>query len=280
MPYVESLQIALIVSFVLLCLRLAVGASAFAAFVAFWRDAPRRRPLRGCMIWFFVVFAIDALQTTHDASLTTRLGVDYSAVIHAFEGDLVARTQQALAWPPLTALLAFCYVIGFVGLLLGLAHAYDRAGDFRRLRMVVFAYAANYLLVFPFYLFLPVREPWAHPGSGVLPLTDLHLGEWVMALIRPMSGIDNCMPSYHTSLTFSLMLTALDGRRDALTWFAVICGSLVIASTIVLGFHWVSDVAAGLVAGYFVHRLARRYAARRADPSPVVQLRGATAPQA
>lgn len=272
MSKVDAIQIVIITSFVALCLRLACGPGAWRRLVEFWLDVPRRRPLRDCMIVFFAVLGIDALETKNDDRITKALGYDLSGFVNSLEGDAVAVIQRFLGWPWLTPLLAFAYVVGFIGLLVGLAHAYDRRGDQRRLVLVTYSYAVNFLAVLPFYLFFPVKEPWAHPGSNVLPLTDLHLGPWVMELIRPMSGIDNCFPSYHVSLTTSLVLVARDGKNDALSRFATIVGTLVIASTVILGFHWVIDAVLGYAFGFVVFRLGQRFAARfpAAPDSPCV----------
>lgn len=262
MSLVDVAQILVITLFVVGMIRLHTGPGAFARLVAFWLAAPFDRTLRNCLLVFFGVLGIDALETTNDDAITAWLGWDFTPWIHSLEGDFVARTQALLGHEALTPLLAFAYVVGFIGLLMGLAHAYHAARDTRRLVMVTYVYAVNFLAVLPFYVFAPVKEPWAHPGSGVLPLTDLHLGPWVMELIRPMSGIDNCLPSYHVSLTWSLALVALDGERGALSRFAVVCATLVIASTVILGFHWVIDAILGAVFGWIVFRFARKFAAR------------------
>lgn len=262
MTLVDFVQILVIAAFVAVCIRLHTGAGALAKFLVFWLAAPFDRTLRTCLVVFFGILGIDALETTNDDAITAWLGWDFTGVIHALEGDFVARTQQLVGFPWLSPLLAFAYVVGFIGLLMGLAHAYQAARDTRRLVMVTYVYAVNFLAVLPFYVFFPVKEPWAHPGSGVAPLTDLHLGPWVMELIRPMSGIDNCFPSYHVSLTVSLALVATDGEPSRLSRFAVVCAALVIASTVILGFHWVIDALVGALLGYLVFRFARGFAAR------------------
>jgi membrane-associated phospholipid phosphatase len=266
MTLVALSQIVVIALFVTFCVRLHCGPGATLKVVRFWLDAPFRRPLRECLLVFFGILALDGFETRRDDALTRWLGYDFSATIHALEGDFVATTQEWIGFPWLSPPLAFAYVIGFVGLLVGLTHAYDRAQDRRRLVMVTFAYAVNYLAVLPFYLFFPVKEPWAHPGSGVLPLTDLHLGPWVMELIRPMSGIDNCFPSYHVSLTTSLILIARDGDRGPLARFATVMGATVIVSTVILGFHWVIDALAGALFGIVIHYAGKRFAARFRHP--------------
>ncbi len=263
MTLVGALQILVMSAFVVICIRLETGSGATRKFARFWLDATRRGTLRNCLLAYFAVFGIDALETTNDARITAALGLDFTPLIQSIEGGFVAAMQRLLGVPLLSPVFAFAYVVGFIGLLMGLALAYDRANDPRRLVLVTWAYAANFLAVLPFYVFFPVSEPWSFEGSGVLPLTDRHLGPWVMELIRPMSGINNCFPSYHVSLTVSLMLIALDGRRTALTWFAQACGWIVIVSTMVLGFHWLLDVIVGGAFGVGVFALGRSLFERR-----------------
>ena len=52
---------------------------------------------------------------------------------------------------------------------------------------------------------LPVPERWAYPDSHAVLLSDL----WSTRLIetiRPISGLDNCFPSFHMSGTIALVL--------------------------------------------------------------------------
>jgi len=106
---------------------------------------------------------------------------------------------------------------------------------------------------------MPVREPWHEGASGVLPLMD-KVHPWLIDIVRPMSGLDNCFPSYHVSLTVSLMLIAWETGPRAFSRGVHWSGGLIILSTVVLGFHWVTDLLAGVVAGVFIHVVAKRMA--------------------
>ncbi|MEJ2582293.1 MAG: phosphatase PAP2 family protein, partial [Acidobacteriota bacterium] len=114
---------------------------------------------------------------------------------------------------------------------------------------------ADYLVSLPFFLFFPVPEKWAYPESGAVLLSDL----WAPGLIeffRPISGLDNCFPSFHVSLTVVTVIMAF-AYRLRYRWAALWLGVLITLSTSVLGIHWMTDIAAGLAAGVLAFGVAR-----------------------
>lgn len=257
------LHLALILAVVVLCVRLALGrAGSIRETVGVWRDLGSR-PFTQRALWIWsLVFVVDLIETSNDGALSTLLGLDFTPAIARFECGAAGAFQSLFASVPLSWLLALAYTVLFPGLLFGLAHAYDRRKDPQALLEVVFAYGINYLAVLPFYLLFPVTEPWSCAGSGVVALTDLHLSPALQAVVRPMSGIDNCFPSYHTSLMVSLMAIALRYGPRPLAWFTSVAGVLVVLSTVYLGFHWFVDVAAGIAWGLAVVPIGRRIAQR------------------
>lgn len=121
-------------------------------------------------------------------------------------------------------------------------------------RILVFAIMGCYLLSLPFYLFLPIPERWAYPDSQSILLSDLWSAR-LIEMIRPISGLDNCFPSFHVSGTMALVLVwyALGLRyRHAIAWL----GAAVTLSTLLLGIHWVADIVAGLALAVVSVRLA------------------------
>lgn len=93
-------------------------------------------------------------------------------------------------------------------------------------------------------MLLPIPERWALPDSHAVLPSDL----WSTALIetvRPISGLDNCFPSFHVAGTFDAVLVWYLLRlryRHAIGFL----GGAVPISTVLLGIHWVADVVAGL----------------------------------
>ena len=248
-------QVVLIAVAAIAYVRLAVGPGAVRATGAVWRDW--RKTFRLAVGIWLAIFVFDVIQTGGDAEMTRSLGVDYTGVIHEFEGSIVATLQSWFGFRPFTDLLSLAYLILFPGLLFGMAFAYDRLGDDASLKRTAYVYSLNYLLCLPFYIFAPVREPWSESGSGVLPVMD-EVHPWLIDIVRPMSGLDNCFPSYHTSLTVSLVLLAWETGPRVFSRAVAVSGVLIVASTVVLGFHWMMDLMSGVVAGWFIHVVARR----------------------
>ncbi|MFG0319210.1 MAG: hypothetical protein ACF8XB_18190, partial [Planctomycetota bacterium JB042] len=64
----------------------------------------------------------------------------------------------------------------------------------------------------------------------------------------------------HTSLTVSLVLLARETAPRAFARVATASGAVIVSSTVLLGFHWVLDLVAGVLAGWFVHHVSKRLA--------------------
>ncbi len=190
-------------------------------------------------------------------------GADFTPLIHdAIEGDAVGRVQQALAWGPLTWFFGYVYVVVFPCLMFVSIFVYDHERDARHLAMVLVGYALNFLIVLPFYLVAPVRECFVFyrdGEAGTVP-ARLLLDEITPAIMegyRTMSGVDNCFPSFHTSLAVTVALVAWDAGQRRFSRLIAFFAVAIVASTIYLGIHWFTDVAAGILVGWFAFRLAR-----------------------
>jgi membrane-associated phospholipid phosphatase len=121
-------------------------------------------------------------------------------------------------------------------------------------RVLCLAVALDYLLSLPFFLLMPVPERWAFPDSGAILLSDLWSSRLIES-IRPMSSLDNCFPSTHTSLTVIMILICFrQGLRMRMS--VLVLGASVILSTFVLGVHWLPDIAAGIAVAWLSVLLA------------------------
>lgn len=132
-------------------------------------------------------------------------------------------------------------------------------------RTLAVALVVDYAWSLPFFLLVPVPERWSVPESGAVLLSD----RWTSSLIeaiRPISGLDNCFPSFHVSWMVITVLAAftfgLAFRRTAL-----IGALIVILSTLALGVHWFADVAGGIAAGLASWWVAIRMERRRGTPT-------------
>jgi tRNA A-37 threonylcarbamoyl transferase component Bud32/membrane-associated phospholipid phosphatase len=208
-----------------------------------------------------LAFFVNWLETT----LETRIAGS-SAVVN----ELRHQTAHAIHW--LEANLSFeyhdvtnsiatigyssSYFILFPLLLVAVGVALARRPEIRPFRVFSVAVLINYALCLPFFILFPVPERWAYSDSGAMLLSD----KWSSQLIgvfRPISGLDNCFPSFHVSLTVVMVLLAvLYGLR--LRWSVSALGATIILSTFVLGIHWIADIIAGLAVGALSVMLALR----------------------
>ncbi|HXT21060.1 MAG TPA: phosphatase PAP2 family protein [Thermoanaerobaculia bacterium] len=146
---------------------------------------------------------------------------------------------------PMTTVVAYSasYFFLFPALCLIVALVLARRKEITPFRVYSLALAVDYAVSLPFFLLLPVPERWAHPDSGAMLLSD-RLGSWLIDMLRPMSGLDNCFPSFHVSMTTIAVLVCF--RFGAKMRMAALgLGATVALSTVVLGIHWVGDVLAG-----------------------------------
>ena len=180
------------------------------------------------------------------AGVGRELGYQIAAAFHALEGWLSFEHHDATSS---VAVYGYSISYFFLSPLLGLgvAWALARRRDISPFRVFCLAVAVAYAVSLPFFLFLPVPERWAYPLSEAVLLSDQWTSKLIEA-IRPISGLDNCFPSFHVSLT---VITVLAAYLFAVRLRTVVLalGATVVLSTFVLGIHWIPDMAAGLAVG-------------------------------
>jgi membrane-associated phospholipid phosphatase len=106
----------------------------------------------------------------------------------------------------------------------------------------------NYVLILPFYVLVPVTERWA-VGDGEVSLLMNQISPLLIQTLRPLSGLNNCFPSFHTSMAVSIALILSKSASKRLRRTMYVLAALVIYSTLYLGFHWILDVLAGVLFG-------------------------------
>lgn len=212
------------------------------------------------------VFAVNLVETLSETWLREHLGLGVALgdrlaqAAHAIEGGLNFEFHDQSG---ALAVYGFSIAYFFLFPLLALwtAGTLARRED-ASYRVLVYAVGLTYAISLPFFLFFPVPERWFYPESGAILLSDLWTSRLIEAF-RPMSGIDNCFPSSHTSLTVVLVLAAYRyglGRRHVLAAL----GALIVLSAFALGIHWLTDLAAGALTGLLAFLLA--LAAERRTP--------------
>jgi serine/threonine protein kinase/membrane-associated phospholipid phosphatase len=215
-----------------------------------------------------LAFFVNWLETTLEA----RIAGD-----SAFVTELRHQTAHAIHW--LEANLSFeyhdvtnsiatigyssSYFILFPLLLVAVGVVLARRPGIRPFRVFSFAVLINYAVCLPFFILFPVPERWAYSESGAMLLSDKWSSQLIEAF-RPISGLDNCFPSFHVSLTVVIILVALLYRLR-LRWSVAALGATIVLSTFVLGIHWIADIVAGLAVGVLSVMLALRFDHRIPD---------------
>jgi membrane-associated phospholipid phosphatase len=184
---------------------------------------------------------------------------DFTPSVYQLEGKFVFLIQRLFEHEWLTVILAYFYVAVFPALLITSIGIYIYQKNYRLFYALCYAIMLNYMIAIPFYLFFPVKEIWAYPPAGVdfLMLQAFPAFEQVY---RPLSGLDNCFPSLHTSISVTLAAIALRSSNIFWSKFVPVCAVIIIFSIFYLGIHWATDMLGGLILGLFASGVALRLA--------------------
>ncbi|MFK7696534.1 phosphatase PAP2 family protein [Paenibacillus sp. HJGM_3] len=181
---------------------------------------------------------------------------DFTPSVFKLEGQFVSMFQKLFENSFLTHVLSYYYVVVFTALMVGSMFLYLLHKNKKLFYALCYAIILNYMIAIPFYLFFPVTEVHAfNPNVRFLMLDVFPSFE---TEYRPLSGLDNCFPSLHTSLSVTLAILAR--RSGNLFWkrFVPISAVIIIFSIFYLGIHWLTDMTGGLVLGLFASKLALR----------------------
>ena len=206
------------------------------------------------------VFLVNFLETTIETTVRDRwgvgreLGYQLARAAHWFEGSNTVEGYDA-ASPIIVYGYSSAYFFAMLVLVFATGWALARAPGREPFRVFALAVTVDYAISLPFFLFFPVPERWAYPESGAILLSDLWAPE-LIEVFRPISGLDNCFPSFHVSLTVVMVALAFLYRLRY-RWSALWIGLLITLSTSVLGIHWLTDIAAGLATGILAVAIAR-----------------------
>ncbi|MBO7745513.1 inositol phosphorylceramide synthase [Paenibacillus sp. MWE-103] len=207
---------------------------------------------------------------------------DFAGFFQSIEGSFVANFQHTFQHDWLTPFLAFMYVVVFQALLIASVGIYTlRSPNKRMFYATCYAIMINYAVAIPFYLFFPVSEVWYHdPNVSFLMLQVFPNFEHQY---RALSGLNNCFPSLHTSISVTLAILAAKSGIKRWAWFCGISAAVIIFAIFYLGIHWLIDMCGGLALATFASFMGIRLSkatwslrGRRGTvvpPSPVSYLR-------
>ena len=197
------------------------------------------------LLTLFGIMFMDILETRYDALITQYLKWDFTPLFLHIEGPATA-LFQVVHFPMLTYVLSavYLYVFPVMGIAAVLITHYE--GERTLARKLFWATVFNYVLILPFYILVPVAERWA-AGDGQVTLLMNNISPFLIQGLRPLSGLNNCFPSFHTSLALSYGLLISGSSNVKLRRAMLFLAGLVVYSTLYLGFHWVLDVFGGVL---------------------------------
>ncbi|MDP5272765.1 phosphatase PAP2 family protein [Chengkuizengella axinellae] len=206
----------------------------------------------------FILF-LNKIELTIEESMN--LKYDLTPLFYGWEGNIVYTIQNFFQNDILTIILVFFYVVVFTSLIIASFLVYLNEKDHKLFYTFCYAIMLNYGIAIPFYLFFPINEVWAHEPAGVSFLM-LDVFPTFETEYRALSGLNNCFPSLHTSISVTLSLIALKSSNMKWKRIVLISAAIIIFSIFYLGIHWVIDMIGGVLLAVFAVYAAQRIADR------------------
>jgi membrane-associated phospholipid phosphatase len=154
--------------------------------------------------------------------------------------------------PLLTEFFQLSYVTYyFMPLVLGVV--FWRRGWFDRFQFLLFVLVLGFYLSYLGYIAVPAIGPrFILADQQAAPLAGVWTFDWIRRTLDQAEGITrDCFPSGHVELTLLVLYFAARFHRRSLWWMLPSGGALVV-STVYLRYHYVIDVAAGVLLAVLV----------------------------
>ncbi|WP_461570075.1 DedA family protein [Thermincola ferriacetica] len=201
-----------------------------------------------------MVIGIDLIELNFENIINPLIRWDLTPAIYRYEGNITQFIQRTFHSILLTYITSYFYVFVFPALVWVAMAVFNRHNDQFLMKELLLTFILNYAIALPFYLFFPVNEVW-YTNKGVhLLITEVYPAFNVQ--YRALSGLNNCFPSLHTSLSTSLALLSIHSGYKRMARVAVFSSLVIIFSTIYLGIHWLNDVLGGIVVALIVVNIA------------------------
>jgi len=237
-------------------------------FAAAWSFLKSLVVSRKYLLFFVSVMAI-MLLNKNELLLENWLKVPYdlTPMLSGWEGAWPAWLQTNLQSPALTAICAIFYLVVFQSAMIASVAIYTHHQNMKLFYAFCVALLLNYFLAVPFYLFVPVNEVWfVHPQVRFLLLDAFPAFE---REYRPLSGLNNCFPSLHTSLSVTIALLASKSGIRRWAIFTWINAAIILFSIFYLGIHWFTDMVAGIALALFSATVGLKVGAWAEGRSPI-----------
>lgn len=192
-----------------------------------------------------VILFLNKLELSVEQSMNYQ--ADFTQSFYQIEGKFVETVQHFFNNDILTYITSYFYVIVFTCLMIVSIVIYIYHRNYQLFYALCYAVLINYIVAIPFYLFFPITEVW-HTQSNVNLLIHNVFPTFEQEY-RLMSGLDNCFPSLHTSLSVTMAVIAVRSNNKFWQYFTALTAVIIIFSIFYLGIHWLIDMSAGLLLG-------------------------------
>lgn len=215
---------------------------------------------RKFLLLFFIMVCI-LLANKYELKIEEAMNYhkDFTPWVFGIEGHFVQHLQNFFHSSYITPVSVFFYVVVFQSLLIASVGVYISDQNKVFVIATCFAIIINYAVAIPFYLFFPVNEVWSYPPSGASFLM-LEVFPSFEQEYRPLSGLNNCFPSLHTSISVTMMVLGLRSGNRRFGIMTTISALVIIFSIFYLGIHWLTDMIAGTILGLLASNLGILFA--------------------
>lgn len=212
------------------------------AFVEIGRELLRSYKFLLLVAGMFGVLALNKYELQIERKL--HLTSDYTSFVFGLEGHFVRDLQNLFFTPWLTPIIVFFYIFMLQSVLAASLGVYLLDKNRVMLYATCYTIILNYAIAIPFYLYFPVNEVWSYVPAGVRFIM-LDVFPKFEEEYRPLSGLNNCFPSLHTSISVSTALLAF--RSGNRRWMAMttVSAVIIVFGIFYLGIHWLTDMLGG-----------------------------------
>ena len=206
--------------------------------------------------FILIILAVVTFHLFEVNVLDPRLSVgDYTNNIKNFEGDIVYWFSQH--WTPILIYFFVLMYIAVYPFTLWFSPLYFLLTNNKKaMKTLAYGLLLIYVIVLPFYLFLPVTNVYTYYNVGSALETTIPTVE---NFFYSTTTQNNCLPSLHTSITILIAYSVSLTGNKKMTYFTYFTMLTVITGVIYLSIHWITDVVTGALISVGVIFILRKF---------------------
>lgn len=208
----------------------------------------------GVLISIFILVKVKNIVMADDPY---RYG-DYTYWIYSIEGNAVLYVQSGLESTALTYALTAIYFYLFAYILLFTPFFFAFMNNRKLMRRYTGAMVIAYMIIIPFYFLFSVNVT-SDVATGVPGMKQLlYSNTNHLRFVVLVDNLDDAFPSGHVAVAVLSYLISRDfPRLERYGYFLLVSIPLIIVSVVYLGVHWLLDIIAGALVGYFSFYIVR-----------------------